>query len=58
MNVFGITGNPIGPCNRLIISEISSTTSALRQGGGRLSEEGEVDAAVVALLDKVGMSGE
>lgn len=57
MRVFGITGNPMEPCNRLIISEISSTASALRQGG-RLSEEGEVDAAVVALLDKVGMSGE
>ena len=54
MKVFGITGNPKEPCNRLIISEISSTESALRQGE-RLSEEGEVDAAVMALLYKVGM---
>ncbi len=52
MKVFGITGNPIEPCNRLIISEISSTALALRKRG-RLGEEGEVDAAVVALLDKV-----
>ncbi len=54
MKVFRINGNPKEPCNRLIISEISSTASALRQGG-RLSEEGEVDAAVMALLCKVGM---
>ncbi len=52
--MFRINGNPKEPCNRLIISEISSTASALRQGG-RLSEEGEVDAAVMALLCKVGM---
>ncbi len=54
MKVFGITGNPKEPCKRLIISEMGSTASALRKKG-RLGEEGEVDAAVVALLYKVGM---
>ncbi len=54
MKVFGITGNPKGLCNRLTISEMGSTVSALRQRG-RLGEEGEVDATVVAFLHKVGM---
>ena len=54
MKVYGITGNPKGLCNRLIISEMGSTVSALRQRW-RLGDEGEVDAAVVALFHKVGM---
>ena len=54
MKVFGITGNPKGLCNRMTISEMDSTVSALRKKG-RLGEEGEVDAAVMALLHKVGM---
>ena len=52
--MFGITGNPKGLCNRLTINEMGSTASALRKRGN-LGEEGEVDAAVVALFHKVGM---
>ena len=39
-------------------ARVANGVAARGSEGGRLGEEGEVDAAVVAFLDKVGMSGE